>query len=63
VKALLSSRRDLLPLARAGSWLVAYAFLVLGTSPKDEPGDQAQPVDLTTSDLMQITVNVSDHGR
>ena len=62
VKALLPGRGDLLPRARVGSWLSAYAFLTLASCPKNEPVHQAQATKLTTVHFPQITVGGSDHG-
>jgi len=63
VKALLPGRGDLLPLARVGSWLLAYAFMTLTSCPKNKPGDQAQAVELTPVHLPKMTAAPSDHGR
>jgi hypothetical protein len=63
VNALPPGRGDLLPLARVGSWLVAYALLAFASCPKNELVDQARAAGLTTADFPQITADASDHGR
>ncbi len=63
LKALLPGRGGLLPLARVGSWVCAYAFLALASCPKNKPVDEAQATGLRTTDLPQISAGGCDHGR
>jgi hypothetical protein len=62
VKALLPGRGDLLPRARVGSWLVAYALLAFASCPKNVPVDQARAAGLTTFDFPQFTAGGNDDG-
>jgi len=62
VNALPPGTGDLLPRARVGSWLVAYALLALASCPKNELVDQARAAGLTTADFPQITAGGNDDG-
>ena len=62
VNALPPGKGDLLPLARVGSWLVAYALLAFASCPKNELVDQARAAELTTADFPRITVGGNDDG-
>lgn len=63
LKALLPGRGGLLPLARVGSQVRAYAFLAWASCPTNKPVDEAQTAGLKTTDLPQISAGGSDHGR
>ena len=58
-----TTRGGLLPLARVGSWLFAYALLELVSWLKNESVDESQAVGLTTADFPQLTLLGRDHGR
>jgi hypothetical protein len=57
------ARNDFLPLARVGSWLVAWAFLPFGRREKYELTDEAKAAGNRTPDPLRITATGSDHGR
>jgi hypothetical protein len=55
---MLPGRRNLLRLARVGSWLIAGALLGFSGCKKNEPIDEAQAAGKTTADFPQITADI-----